>query len=249
MSKKKKTIKKTTTVTTEEITEDVKNEKTQIVCILDRSGSMGNIIDDAIGGFNTFLKEQKEEDTPATMTVALFDDQYELIYDNTDIQEVEKMTDSVWSPRGMTALYDAIGKTINTVRDSHKKMKKKDRPDKVLVCIVTDGHENHSKEYPKYDGGGKRIKKLIKKCEKDNWSFVFLAADQDAVTAGGDFGVKANNAFNYANTGTGNAEMFGVMSKMSSTVRGTSYRSAGYADTVSNLATDAKKDEEDQEDS
>lgn len=235
MSKKK--ITKKTTVTTEVTTEDVKNEKTQIICILDRSGSMGIIIDDAIGGFNSFLKEQQEEDTPATMTVALFDDQYELLHDNVDIKEVKKLTSKEWSPRGMTALHDAIGKTINTVKTNHKEMKKKDRPDKVLVFVATDGHENASREY-----NSDSVSKLVKKCEKKNWTFVFLGADQNAALAGGSFGVGVGNAFNYANTGVGNRTAFAAMSKMSSTVRGMSVNSVNYAATVDTLAVDAQKE-------
>lgn len=235
MTKNKKVKKTTTTVTTEVSTEDIKNEKTEIICILDRSGSMSGIINDAIGGFNSFLEEQQEDDTPATMTVALFDDRYELLYDDIDINKIEPLTKKKWSPRGLTALYDAIGKTINSVKSRHKTLKKNARPDKVLVCIVTDGHENHSKEYDQDS-----VKTLIKKCEKKNWTFVFLAADQDAMTAGQSFGIKKGNAFNYDNTSTGNATMFASMSKMSSNVRGVSVNSLNYTSTVDNLAADVQ---------
>jgi uncharacterized protein YegL len=234
---KTKVTKKTVITETTEVINNAKNEKTEIVCILDRSGSMSSIISDAIGGFNTFIKEQKEEDTPATITVALFDDQYELLYDDVDIKEVSELTSKDWSPRGTTALFDAVGKTINTVKARHKSLDKKDRPDKVLVCIVTDGHENASREY-----NNESIKSLIEKREKKNWSFVFLAADQDAITAGGSFGVKGGNAFNYANTSSGNKNMFAAMSKMSSNVRGASVSSANYADMSKNLAKDLEKD-------
>lgn len=236
------TKKKTTTkVTTEVTVEDYKSEKTQIICVLDRSGSMSGIIDDAIGGFNTFLKEQQQEDTPATMTVALFDDNYELIYDNVDIKEVTPMTSKIWSPRGMTALNDAIGKTISTVRAEHAKMKKKERPDKVLVCIVTDGFENCSKEYT-----NESIKELTKKCEKKNWSFVYLAADQDAFEEGTSRGFSGGNTLNYTNTSSGNAQMFNAMSNMTSSIRGASVSDANYATLSSNLAANStqKKDEE-----
>jgi len=163
---KKKVV--TKTVVTEEIITD---EKTQIVCILDRSGTMSSIINTAIDGFNEYLNKQKQLEDDATITVALFDDQYDLLYDNVPIKEVEPFTKDVWYPRGMTALHDAIGKTIETVRGNHKKMKKKDRPDKVLVCIVTDGLENYSKEYNLND-----IVKLTRECEADGWNFVYLYA-------------------------------------------------------------------------
>ena len=114
----KKRIKKVTTVTTEEFVEEPLNEKTQIICILDRSGSMAEngIIYESINGFNNFLEEQKKLKDKATLTVALFDDRYDLLYDDVDIQNVSKITYDTWYPRGTTALYDAIGKTINTVK-------------------------------------------------------------------------------------------------------------------------------------
>ena len=108
----KKVIKKT--IITEETVSN--GEKTLIVFIGDRSGSMSPIIDDAIGGFNEFLRKQKKLDDDATMTVVLFDDRYELLYNNVDLQKVNKMTRDDWSPRGMTALYDAIGKTISSTK-------------------------------------------------------------------------------------------------------------------------------------
>ena len=141
-----KKIKKTTTTTvTEEIVDVPTNEKTQIICILDRSGSMSSIISDSIGGFNTFLKQQKELKDEATITVALFDDRYDLLYDNIDIKKAEELTSIIWIPRGMTALYDAIGKTINNVRNTHARLGN-EKPSKVLVCIVTDGEKKEGYE-------------------------------------------------------------------------------------------------------
>lgn len=189
---KKKVVKKVTTIT-EEIVEKATGEKTQIICVLDRSGSMVTIIEDAIGGFNEFLDDQKKLEDEASMTLALFDDQYDLVYDNVLIKEVKRFTREMWSPRGLTALYDAIGKTVNTVRDSHKKMKKSERPDKVLVCIVTDGMENASREY-----NADQIKKLIRECEKElDWGFVYLAANQDAFDVGTNLGFSGSNTYTF----------------------------------------------------
>jgi len=219
-----------------------KNEKTEIVCILDRSGSMNSIIEDAIGGFNSFINEQKKEDTPATITVVLFDDFYELLYDNVDIKEVKEITSKEWSPRGTTALFDAVGKTINTIKSRHK-LNKKDRPDKVLVCIITDGQNNASKEYD-----AESIKSLIKNRENKNWSFVFLAADQDAMTAGSTFGVNIGNSFNYSNTSTGYKTMFNAMSTMTSNIRGSSISHPDYdfmSKNLANLPVDVNKDSND----
>jgi uncharacterized protein YegL len=227
---KKKVV--TKTVVTEEIITD---EKTQIVCILDRSGTMSSIINTAIDGFNEYLNKQKQLEDDATITVALFDDQYDLLYDNVPIKEVEPFTKDVWYPRGMTALHDAIGKTIETVRGNHKKMKKKDRPDKVLVCIVTDGLENYSKEYNLND-----IVKLTRECEADGWNFVYLAANQDAFDVGVKLGVSAGNTFNWT------ADADGVSNFTASLNNATTYYRSTTADVgdYGNLMSDHSDDEE-----
>ncbi len=227
----KKTIKKTT-VTTTTVTDG--DNKTLIVAILDRSGSMSSVIDDAIGGFNEFLNKQKELDEDATMTVALFDDRYDLLYNNVDLQEVKKMTRRDWSPRGMTALYDAIGKTINDVASKILKMKKSKRPDKVLVAIVTDGYENASKEYSDQD-----VKRLIKKKEKDDWQFIYLAADQDAFSVGATFGIRGGNTFTYTNTSAGNTVMFDNLTKATKKFRSVKTSDANYMAVSASLLDDS----------
>jgi uncharacterized protein YegL len=199
MAKKKKTVTTVTTTTTETVVTD---EKTHIICVLDRSGSMSSIMNDSIGGFNTFLKQQRELPDEATITVALFDDKYELLYDNVDIKEVQDITEKEWYPRGTTALYDAIGKTINNDKALIKKMNKKDRPNKVLVCVVTDGYENASREFQIDD-----IKKLIKDCENQDWNFIYLAANQDAFDVGTGFGISGANTFTYTATAGGVSNM------------------------------------------
>jgi hypothetical protein len=230
-----KKIKKTvvTTITEETITT---NEKTQIVCILDRSGSMSSIMDDSIGGFNTFLKAQKELPDEATITIALFDDRYELLYDNVDIKSAKEMSKAVWYPRGTTALYDAIGKTINDVKAHHATLGV-EKPAKVLVCIVTDGQENSSKEY-KLDA----IKKLIGDCEKENWNFMYLAANQDAFAVGTSFGVSAGNTFTYKATVDGVQNMSMTMNKAAVSYRGMSSYSSDFNTLSKNLI--ANQDEE-----
>ena len=221
---KKKVVKKT--VVTEEIITD---EKTQIVCILDRSGTMSSIINTAIDGFNEYLNKQKQLEDDATMTIALFDDQYDLLYDDVPLKEVEPLTKDVWYPRGMTALHDAIGKTINAVKANHKKLKKKDRPDKVLVCIVTDGLENYSQEYELND-----IVKLTRECEKDGWNFVYLAANQDAFDVGTKLGVSAGNTYTFDFNDAGVQNFTASLDNVS-----TYYRSTSAGDTsFDNLMAD-----------
>jgi len=234
-NKKKKVTTTVTTTVTEEILNTPTNERTQIVCILDRSGSMSSIMTDSIGGFNTFLKQQKELKDEATLTVALFDDKYDLLYDNIDVKKVEELTNKVWFPRGTTALYDAIGKTINAVKATHAKLGD-ERPSKVLVCIVTDGHENASHEY-KLD----TIKKLIKECENDDWNFIYLAANQDAFAVGTSFGVSAGNTYTYTASSAG---VFNMSSTLTNSA--VSYRSMSTSD--ANFKTKSKSLVDDKDD-
>ncbi len=214
-----KKIKKVTTTVTEEIVDVPSNEKTHIICILDCSGSMSNIMADSIGGFNTFLKKQKELPDEATITVALFDDKYELLYDNVDIKSARELTSDVWFPRGMTALYDAIGKTINNDKAKLAKLGK-EAPAKVLVCVVTDGQENSSKEYNR-----DQIKKLIKECEKEDWNFIYLAANQNAFEVGSSFGISASNTYTYTASAAGVHTMNATLDYAA-----TSYRSMSTSD-------------------
>ncbi len=236
MAKKKKVTTTVTTTVTEEITNVPTNEKTQVVCILDRSGSMSSIINDSIGGFNTFLKQQKELKDEATITVALFDDKYDLLYDDIDIKKAEELTNKVWFPRGTTALYDAIGKTINAVKAKHARLGD-EAPAKVLVCIVTDGYENASKEY-KLD----HIKKLIKECENNDWNFIYLAANQDAFAVGSSFGVSVGNTYNYTADVAGVADMSNVLFCAATSYRGMSSHSADFKKRSKKLIDDDPKD-------
>ena len=231
---KKKTVKKTTTTTV--VTEEVVGaSKTQIVCILDASSSMNSIIDEARDGFNKFIDDQKELDDDASLTVATFssggpNNGYELLYDDVPIQNVEHLTYTDWNGNGMTALYDAIGKAITDISNAHKKLKKADRPDKVLFAIVTDGYENASREF---DQGS--IKTLIAKQEKQDWQFVYLAADQDATVASSAIGVGFGSTLSYTNTGAGNAVVFDTLSMASTNYRGMTKGSASFTSDSANL--------------
>jgi len=235
MSKKEKVTKKTTTVTTTTTTVETKSSQvdyTHIICILDRSGSMGSIIGDAIGGFNEYINKQKQLPGKATVTTVLFDDYYDVIYNNVDIKEVENITRDVWSPRGTTALNDAIGKTINSEMINIKKLAKKDRPNKVLVVIVTDGHENASREYK-----GSDIKTMITEQEKNDWQFIYIGADQDAFSVGTNLGFSGGNTLKYSNTSIGNQTMFASVSDATAKYRSLSRSvdNVSYSAEVSNL--------------
>lgn len=238
MAKDKDTTKKkTTTTTVTTIVEEIvkTNEKTHIICILDRSGSMHGIMNDSIGGFNTFLKQQRELPDEATITVALFDDNYELVYDNVNIKEANDLTKDIWFPRGTTALYDAIGKTINNEKAMLNKLGSK-KPAKVLVCVVTDGHENASKEY-RITG----ISDLIKDCEKDNWNFIYLAANQSAFDVGTSFGISAGNTYTYTANSAGVGQMSATLSSASTSYRSTNTGDMNFLNLSKNLLNDDDK--------
>lgn len=235
MAHKKKVTTTVTTTVTEEIISS--NEKTQIVCILDRSGSMSEngIIHEAISGFNRFLAEQRKLKDTATLTVVLFDDQYDMLYDDVDIKTVKDITYDTWTPRGTTALYDAIGKTINKVKAKHAQLGS-EAPAKVLVCIVTDGKNNASHEYTR-DG----VKSLIKECENNSWNFVYLAANQNAFEVGSSFGVSAGNTMTFAASGQGAAFMSQTLNSVSTSYRGMSNRDEDFQKRSKNLVPDEDK--------
>ena len=173
----------------------MKQEKlTEIVCIIDRSGSMGSIRDDAIGSFNTFLKDQQSLSGEALMTIVLFDDQYEIMHNGTRIGYVPPLTTKTYVPRGSTALFDAIGRTINEVKSRISKTEdQKKIPDNVIVAILTDGEENASTEF-----NLSQIESMIKnQIKKDQWNFVYLSADPKAFEDAGKMGIARNNVVRF----------------------------------------------------
>ena len=218
MTKKKKYVGKKNKAQQKQI---VNNEKTQIVCVLDSSYSMGDTIDEARSGFNEYLKKQKALGGRASVTVAIFDDalNYQLLYNDVPISKAREVTAEDWYPKGMTALYDAIGRTASTVKQINAKMLKKDRPDKVLFIIVTDGGENDSKEYK----GVESISTLIEEMETEhNWKFVYLGADprEKAIDAGTNIGIAAGNTLSFMNTSSGTGAMYATLSNATSNYRG-----------------------------
>jgi len=175
------------------------NEKhVEIVCVIDRSGSMNAIAEDAIGAFNQFLKEQKEMPDPARLTLALFNHEYELVHDGLPLADVPDLDAKTYGISGTTALLDAVGITIDNVRNRLATLDEKDRPDGVLVAILTDGLENSSREYTR-----RQVFDLIKAQSAEGWEFMFLAANQDAIREGGRMGVAAKDASPYAHTAEG----------------------------------------------
>lgn len=176
-----------------------KSKETEIVVVLDRSGSMGSIAPATVEGFNTFLTEQQNAEGEATITLVQFDDRYELNYQSVPVKNASPLIlGESFVPRGSTALYDAIGKTIEELKTD------KD----VVFVIITDGEENSSKVYKQ-----EAIFKMIENCEKEErWKFLFLAANQDAIKAGRSIGIKGGNSITYAATTDGASKVFRSMS-------------------------------------
>jgi len=194
----------------------MKNNLTEIVFILDRSGSMSRLVEDTIGGFNSFIKTQKKEVGEAVLTTILFDDQYEILHNGVDIKDVKPMTTKEYSARGMTALLDAIGKTINNVGDRLNKTNEDDKPSKVIFVITTDGQENTSKEFKQ-----SQIKKMIEhQTNTYNWQFLFLGANIDAVGTAQSFGISGQFASNYTANSVGTDSLYTSLSRGISNYRG-----------------------------
>ncbi len=158
---------------------------TEIVCVLDRSGSMESVREDSIGGFNRFLKDQKAAPGEARMTVTIFDTVYEIIHDGKPIAEVPDLTHETYIPRGMTALLDAVGRTIDNVGARLKGLTEDERPEKVIFVILTDGQENASKEYTRE----KLLASINHQQEKYGWEFLYLGANQDAFAVARGIGI------------------------------------------------------------
>lgn len=195
----------------------MRNNLTEIIFILDRSGSMDGLTDDTIGGFNSFIEQQKGVDGEAKITTVLFDDRYELLHNGIDINEVKYLTRNDYYARGMTALYDAIGKTINDVGDRLNKTSENDRPSKVIVVITTDGAENSSTEFSR-----NKIKEMIThQTEKYNWEFIFLGANIDSAAVGGSIGIASGRSINYSASNKGIESVYCTMSNTISAYRDT----------------------------
>jgi len=190
----------------------MKKGYTHISIVIDRSGSMDHIKADAEGGLNSFVSSQKNLEGSATFTLVEFDDNYNVVYNFADINTVG--TYVLW-PRGCTALLDSIGKQINELGTKLDSLSEEEKPEKVIFIIITDGFENASKEFNRA-----RIKEMITHQEATyNWEFVFMAANQDAVTAGASLGVSYDKSMTFAATGDGTQTAFGSLSSNASAFR------------------------------
>jgi len=188
---------------------------TELVFILDRSGSMSGLEADTIGGFNSMINKQKKEEGEAIISTVLFDDEAEVLHDRVSIHKVEPMNDRQYFVRGCTALLDAVGGAIHHIGNVHKYAREEDRPEKTLFIITTDGMENSSRHYS-YE----KVRKMVERQkEKYGWEFIFLVANIDAVKEAGRFGINPNCAVNYECDSEGTQLNYEVLNETVTKVR------------------------------
>ena len=182
---------------------------TELVFILDRSGSMGGLESDTIGGFNSMLAKQKQEPGQCLVSTVLFDSEIQVIQDRVPLEQVPALTDKEYFVRGCTALLDAVGGAIHHIGNVHKYARPEDRPERTLFVITTDGLENASHRYD-YE----RVKAMIERQkEKYGWEFIFLGANIDAAKEAARFGISADRAVRYQCDSVGTALNFEVISE------------------------------------
>lgn len=188
---------------------------TEMVFILDRSGSMYGLVQDTIGGFNAMIEKQKRETGDALVSTVLFDDSSEVIHDRLPLDKVPPMTEKEYFTRGCTALLDAVGGAIHHIGNIHKYARREDLPEKTLFIIITDGYENASRLY---DYG--TVRKMIRRQEEQyGWEFLFLGAKIDAIAQAGRLGIRAERSVSYVCDRAGTALNYEVIGKTISAIR------------------------------
>ena len=192
----------------------MKNDLTELVFILDRSGSMAGLESDTIGGFNALTEKQKKEAGKALVSTVLFDNVSEVLHDRAALETVAPLTDSDYTVRGCTALLDAIGDAVRHIKNIHKYAREEDVPAHTMFIITTDGMENASKRYD-----AKEVKAMIEAQKECGWEFLFLGANIDAVGTAKQFGIAEDRAVNYHADAEGTALNYTVLSDAISCVR------------------------------
>ena len=191
-----------------------KNNITELVFLLDRSGSMAGLESDTIGGFNGMIEKQKKEEGEAYVSTVLFDDRTEVLHDRIPLDTVQPLTDKDYTVSGCTALLDAVGKSIVHIRNIHKYARPEDVPAQTMFIITTDGLENASREYTYA-----KLRQLIEAQKEQGWEFLFIGANIDAIGEAAKVGISANRAVNYHSDERGTHALFGAVSRSISTMR------------------------------
>ena len=185
----------------------MKEGYTDITIILDRSGSMASVAEDTVGGFNTLIEGRKSDEGETKVSLVQFDNEYEQVFSALSPDEVPKLK---FQPRGSTALHDAIGRTVLDVGNRLREMDEWERPSKVLIVIITDGYENSSLEFD-----AQKVKDMITH-QQDvySWDFMFVGANQDAITSAESFGIHSLHATNYCQTSAGTTRCYDSLSQV-----------------------------------
>ena len=215
----------------------MKKGLTEMVFILDKSGSMAGLVSDTIGGFNGMLEKQKKEEGEALVSTVLFSDDSRVVHDRVDIREVQKLTEKEYYVGGCTALIDAIGGAIKHIKMVHRYIREEDRPENTLFVITTDGLENASRRYSSAE-----VKAMIEEQKKAGWEFIFLGANIDAVETARHFGIDELHTVNYMADSAGVSANMEAVSRAASTVRRSMpLRSAWKADAEADYEKRKKK--------
>lgn len=206
----------------------MKNNITELVFILDRSGSMSGLESDTIGGFNSLIDKQRKQTGECFVSTVLFDNVSEVLHDRVKLSEIKKMTDDDYTVRGCTALIDAIGCAIHHIANIHKYARKEDVPEHTMFVIMTDGMENASHIY-----SSDEVKRMIEKeKEKYGWEFLFIGANIDAVETARRFGIGADRSVNYHADKKGTAVVFDTVSETVCSVRASKTLSSAWSDRI-----------------
>ena len=202
----------------------MKKNLTEIVFILDRSGSMAGLEGDTIGGFNAMIEKQKLEEGEAYVSTVLFDNHVEVIHDRVDIHKIQPMTRKEYYVRGTTALLDAVGGAIRHIANVHKYAREEDRPEKTLFVITTDGMENASRQYT-YE----KVRSMIQRQKREyNWEFLFLGANIDAAREAARFGIHPDRAVDYRPDRRGTRVIYETVGETLCSFRASKPMSAGW---------------------
>lgn len=186
----------------------MKKDLTELVFILDRSGSMSGLEKDTVGGFNSFIEKQKDVDGECLVSVVLFNSRSNVVYDRTELHEIRKMELKDYVPSGSTALIDAMGDAIHHIRNVHKYIRKEDAPEHTMFVIMTDGEENDSHRY-----SSDEVKKMVSKQKEKGWEFLFLGANIDSVETAKRYGIDESRAANYHSDSLGTQTNYRVLSE------------------------------------
>ena len=184
----------------------MKNNITELVFILDRSGSMGGLESDTIGGFNSLIEKQRKEDGACFVTTVLFDHEQITLHDRVPLNDVPKMTEEDYTVRGCTALIDAIGSSVRHIEEIHRYIRKEDVPEHTMFVIITDGLENASTRF-----SSDEVKRMIEQKKEMGWEFLFIGANIDAVQTARSYGIAPDRAVDYRADSKGTSVVFNAV--------------------------------------